>query len=94
MQTALTLRRFSIKSIAATFVVMLAVTAAGAGGYWLKSQTSSAVTQAAPPQLAGQPRQVDLNVTDAADRAARIANAARAAQTPSSVVPHDGDHGH
>jgi hypothetical protein len=95
MQTAVTLRRFSINSIAATFAVLLALTAGGAGGYWLKSQTSSVVTQAASPRAAaGQPQQVDLNVTDAADRAARIANAARAAQTPSSVVPSDGDHGH
>ncbi len=94
MQTALTLRRFSINSIAAMFAVLLALTAGGAGGYWLKSQAPSAVTTAAPPQVAGQPRQVDLNVTDAADRAARIANAARAAQTPNSVVLHDDDHGH
>jgi len=94
MQTALTLRRFSINSIAATFALLLALTAGGAGGYWLKSQASSVVTQPASPQMAGRPQQVDLNVTDAADRAARIANAARAAQTPSSVVPQDDDHGH
>jgi len=50
MQTALTLRRFSINSIAATFAVILAVTAGGVGGYWLKSE----VTTAAPVQVAAQ----------------------------------------
>jgi len=50
MQTALTLRRFSINSIAATFAVILAVTAGGVGGYWLKSE----VTKAAPVQVAAQ----------------------------------------
>ena len=90
MQTALPLRRFSINSIAATVAVLLALTAGGTGGYWLKSQAST-VTKAALPQVA---RQGDINVTDAADRAARIANAARAAQTPNSVVFQDDDHGH
>jgi hypothetical protein len=93
MQTAFTLRRVSINSIAATFAVLLALTAGGAGGYWLKSQASSAVTQPASPRVAGQAQQVDLNVTDAADRAARIANAARAAHLPPSVLPQDDDHG-
>jgi hypothetical protein len=94
MQTALTLRRVSINSIGATFAVLLALTAGGAGGYWLKSQASSVVTQPASPQVARQAQQVDLNLTDAADRAARIANAARAARTPSSLSFHDDDHGH
>lgn len=93
MQTALTLRRFSINSVAGTFAVLLALTAGGAGGYWLKSQAASAVTQPASHRMAGQAQQVDLNVTDAADRAARIANAARTAEPPSSVVPQDDDHG-
>jgi len=55
MQTALTLRRFSINSIAATFAVLLAVTAGGVGGYWLKSEVSSTVTKSA--QVAAQPAQ-------------------------------------
>jgi hypothetical protein len=91
MQTAFPLRRVSINSIAATFAVLLALTAGGAGGYWLKSQAPSAVTQPASPRVAGQAQQVDL--TDAADRAARIANAARAAQLPPSLLPQDDDHG-
>jgi uncharacterized protein HemX len=94
VQTALTLRSVSINSIAVAFAVLLALTAGGAGGYWLKSQASSVVTQPASPQVARQAQPVDLNVTDATDRAARIANAARAAQTPSSVGFHDDDHGH
>jgi membrane protein YqaA with SNARE-associated domain len=89
MQTALALRRFSINSLAATFAVLLALTAGGAGGYWLGSQASSVVMKAAAPQAAGQMQHVDLNVSDAADRAARIANAAQT----SSSVPHDDDHG-
>ena len=54
MQTALTLRRFSINSIAATFAVILAVTAGGVGGYWLKSEVTSSATKAAPVQVAAQ----------------------------------------
>lgn len=100
MQTALTLRRFSINSIAATFAVILALTAGGAGGYWLKSQAPSIVTNAPSSPVPAQTVQVapahdmpeaNLNVTDAADRAASIANAARAAQAP-SVSAHDNDH--
>lgn len=50
MQTALALRRSSINSILATFAVLLALTAGGAGGYWLKSQVASpATTVAAQP---------------------------------------------
>jgi hypothetical protein len=101
MQTALTLRRFSINSFAATIAVLLALTAGGAGGYWLRSPASSVVTKATSPQVTAQSQQVapphdmpeeNINVIDAADRAAaRIANAARAAQTP-AVAPHDNDH--
>jgi hypothetical protein len=41
MQTAIALRRFSINSIAAVFLLLLTLTAGGAGGYWLKSQALS-----------------------------------------------------
>lgn len=57
MQTALTLRKSSINSIAATFAVLLALTAGGVGGYWLKSEVSSTATKAAPTQVAAQPGQ-------------------------------------
>ena len=82
MQTALPLRRFSINSIAATFAVLLALTAGGTGGYWLKSQASTAG------------RRSSAWPTSRTSRTARIANAARAAQTPNSVVFQDDDHGH
>src|SRR2546421_12717242 len=99
MQTALTLRRFSINSFAATIAVLLALTAGGAGGYWLKSQASSGVTKATTPPGTAQSQQVapppdmpeeNLNVIDGADPAARIADAARAPQNPSSVIPYAG----
>ena len=48
MQTALTLRKSSINSIAATFAVLLALTLGGAGGYLLKGQVSAALTTVAP----------------------------------------------
>ena len=50
MQTALTLRRFSINSIAATFAVILAVTAGGVGGYWLRSEAAQTKVAAQPAQ--------------------------------------------
>jgi hypothetical protein len=84
MQTAFALRKFSINSIAASFVVALAMTAGGAGGYWLKSQGSSAVTQMAQPPVVGRSRAVApgdvsgqaINVTDAVDRAVARASIA------------------
>ena len=97
MQTALTLRKSSINSIAATFAVLLALTLGGAGGYLLKGQVSAALTTVAPPSSTTQIRQKGLghdmpdygvNVTDAADRAA----AAWSARNPSPVVGHDYDH--
>jgi hypothetical protein len=98
--TALALRKFSINSIAATFAVLLAVTAGGAGGYWLKSQVPSAVINAAQPPVAAQSRQVApphdmpdyiLNPTDAMDRAiARSGNATRSEQNPNWSL-HDRD---
>jgi hypothetical protein len=97
MQTALTLRKSSINSIAATFAVLLALTLGGAGGYLLKGQVSSALTTVAPPSSTAQIRQKGLghdmpdygvNVTDAADRAA----AAWSARNARVVVGHDYDH--
>ena len=52
MQTAIALRRFSINSIAAVFVVLLTLTAGGAGGYWLKGQALPPATVAAVPPVA------------------------------------------
>src|SRR3989442_14481945 len=88
MQTAFTLRRVSINSIAATFAVLLALTAGGAGGYWLKSQVPSAVINPAQLPVAAPSRQAapphhdmpdyGLSPTDAVDRAvARAADATR-----------------
>jgi len=97
MQTALTLRKSSINSIAATFAVLMALTLGGAGGYLLKGQVSAALTTVAPASATTQIRQKGLghdmpdygvNVTDAADRAA----AALSARNPSVVVGHDYDH--
>ena len=97
MQTALTLRKSSINSIAATFAVLLALTLGGAGGYLLKGQVTSALTTVAPPSSATRIRQKGLghdtpddgvNVSDAADRAA----AAEADRNASVVVGHDYDH--
>ncbi len=59
MQTAIALRRSSINSIAATFAVLLALTAGGAGGYWLKSQVvSPATTVTAQPAATAASQQV------------------------------------
>jgi hypothetical protein len=97
MQTAITLRKSSINSIAATFAVLLALTLGGAGGYLLKGQVSAAFTTVAPPSSTTQIRQKGLghdmpdygvSVADAADRAA----AAGSARNPSVVVGHDYDH--
>src|SRR2546426_7978502 len=97
MQTALTLRKSSINSIAATFAVLVALTLGGAGGYLLKGQVTSAMTTAAPPSSTTQVRQkglghdmpdYGLSVTDAVDRAA----AAASARNASVVVGHDYDH--
>jgi hypothetical protein len=97
MQTALTLRKSSINSIAATFAVLLALTLGGAGGYLLKGQVSAALTTVAPASSTIQIRQKGLGhdmpdygvtITDAADRAA----AAGSARNPSVVVGHDYDH--
>src|SRR2546429_9248827 len=88
MQTALTLRKSSINSIAATFAVLLALTLGGAGGYLLKGQGSSALTTVAPASFTIQIRQKGLGhdmpvygvtFTVAADMAA----AAGAARKPS-----------
>jgi hypothetical protein len=56
MQTALVLRRFSINSIAAVFLVLSTLTAGGAGGYWLKSQAPSSGTIAAQAPVANATR--------------------------------------
>lgn len=48
MQNTIALRRISINSIAAVFVVLLSLTAGGAGGYWLKGQSLPTVTLQAP----------------------------------------------
>ena len=56
MQTAVVLRRFSINSIAAVFLVLLTLTAAGAGGYWLKIQALSPESIAAQPPVANATR--------------------------------------
>jgi hypothetical protein len=101
VQTALTLRKFSINSTTATFAVLLALTAGGAGGYWLKSQVPSAVINAAQPPVAAQSVQLApahdmpeyiLNPTDAVDRAtARAANATRPDHDPSSRAARQHD---
>ena len=97
MQTAITLRKSSINSIAATFAVLLALTLGGAGGYLLKGQVTSALTTVAPTSSTTQIRQkglghdmpdYGLTVPDAADRAA----AAASARNASIVVGHDYDH--
>jgi len=97
MQTALTLRKSSINSIAATFAVLLALTLGGAGGYLLKGQVSADLTTVAPASSTTQIRQkgrghdmpdYGVTITDAADRAA----AAGSARNPSVVVGHDYDH--
>ena len=97
MQTALTLRKSSINSIAATFAVLLALTLGGAGGYLLKGQVSAALTTVAPPSSTTQIRQkglghdmpdYGLTVPDAVDRAL----AAGLASNPRVVVGHDYDH--
>ncbi len=56
MQTAIALRRFSINSIAAVCLVLLTLTAGGAGGYWLKSQALSLGTIAAQARVANATR--------------------------------------
>jgi uncharacterized protein HemX len=53
MQTALSLRKSPINSIAATFTIVLALTAGAGGGYWLKSQAAAVVTTAGQPTVAG-----------------------------------------
>ena len=97
MQTALTLRKSSINSIAATFAVLLALTLGGAGGYLFKGQVSAGLITVAPASSTTQIRQKGLGhdmpdygvtITDAADRAA----AAGSARNPSVVVGHDYDH--
>jgi hypothetical protein len=97
MQTALTLRKSSINSIAASFAVLLALTLGGAGGYLLKGEVSGALTTVAPASATTQIRQKGLGhdmpdygvtITDAADRAA----AAGSARNPRVVVGHDYDH--
>lgn len=58
MQTALPLRRFSINSIVATLALVLVLAAGALGGYWLKSQvTSAVVTQAAQTAVSGASQQ-------------------------------------
>lgn len=56
MQTEIVLRRFSINSIAAVFLVLLTLTAGGAGGYWLRSQALSLGTIAPQPPVANATR--------------------------------------
>lgn len=58
MQTALPLRRFSINSIVAMFALVLALAAGALGGYWLKSQvTTAGVTRAAQTAVSGASQQ-------------------------------------
>jgi hypothetical protein len=94
VQTAVPLRKFSINSIAATFAVLLALTAGGAGGYLLKGQVPSAVTKAAQPPVAAQSRQVTPHhdSTDAVDRAiARAATATPVEHSARWFDRHDRD---
>jgi len=58
MQTALSLRKFSISPIVAISGILLALTAGGASGYLVKSQLSTAGTTAAQPPVAVQPLNV------------------------------------
>src|SRR2546429_9866996 len=93
MQTALTLRKSSINSIAATFAVLLGLTLGGAGGYLLKGQVSAALTTVAPASSTIQIPQEGLGhdmpdygvtLTDAAEPAA----GAGSARNPTVVVGH------
>lgn len=56
MQTAIVLRRFSINSIAAVFLLLLTLTAGVAGGYWLRSLALSPGTSAAQAPVANATR--------------------------------------
>jgi uncharacterized protein HemX len=69
MQAAGTLRRSSVNSIAATFAIVLALAAGGAGGYLLKSQT---------PQLGTAPQGTQALAADNAASATRHAAQERA----------------
>ena len=76
MQTALALRRFPINSIVAMLAVLLALTAGGVSGYWLKSLEPATITAkaavVAPARLVAPPHDLpeeSANVADAVDRA-------------------------
>lgn len=59
MQAALAVRKTSINSIAATLAVLVALTAGGAGGYWLKGQAApQAATISTQPAVPGEMQQV------------------------------------
>jgi hypothetical protein len=85
MQTAITLRKSSINSIAATFAVLVALTLGGAGGYLLKGQVSSALTTAAPPAATTATRQKGLG-HDMPEYGLSITD------NPRVVLGHDYDH--
>jgi len=58
MQAAIALRKLSMTSVAIVVALVLALTAAGIGGYVLKSQLPSNIRTSAPGTVVGQHPQV------------------------------------
>ena len=83
MQATSAFRRSSINSIAAMFAIVLALTAGGAGGYWLKSLAPSVVKAA--PAVAGAH---DMNATRHAAQERAEADLATSSGLALSVARH------